>query len=49
MRTQVWIIGAAFAIFGAVAWIFGQTFSPAYVGLILTGVACFVIGLLGAK
>jgi hypothetical protein len=49
MRTQVWIIGGAFAVFGAVAWIFGQTFSPAYVGLILTGIACFLIGLIGEK
>jgi hypothetical protein len=49
MRTQVWIIGAAFAVFGAVAWIVQQTFSPAYVGLILTGVACFIIGSFAGK
>jgi membrane-bound ClpP family serine protease len=49
MRTQVWIIGAAFALFGVVGWAFQGTFSPAYVGLILTGAACFVIGALTEK
>ena len=48
MRTQIWLIGGAFAVFGAIAWIF-TFFSPAYLGLIGVGVIAFVIGLFAAK
>ncbi|MGI8826292.1 MAG: hypothetical protein ACR2JC_11725 [Chloroflexota bacterium] len=49
MRTQVWILGGSFALFGILAWILMQQFSLAYVGLIAFGVGCFLVGLLGTK
>ncbi len=48
MRTQIWIIGGAFALFGILAWIF-TFFSVAYIGLIGFGVICFVIGMRSSK
>lgn len=44
MRLQIWIIGGAFVLFGVVAWIVLQKFSPVWIGLILTGVICFALG-----
>lgn len=49
MRTQIWIVAAAFAIFGVIAWIVTGFFSPAWLGLIGFGVAGFVIGFLSSK
>ena len=48
MGTQVAIIGLAFIIFGALAWIFGS-FSIAYVGLMLFGLAALAIGFFLAR
>ncbi|MGH2409853.1 MAG: hypothetical protein ACRDGS_05720 [Chloroflexota bacterium] len=48
MRTQIWIVGSAFAVFGAIGWAF-TFFSVAYLALIGFGVACFIIGLFSAK
>lgn len=48
MRTQIWIIAAAFIIFGAVAWLF-TTWSPSYLGLIGMGAIMVVIGWFGPK
>jgi hypothetical protein len=44
MRTQIWIIGAAFAVFGVVGWVIMQAFSPVYLGLMATGLAVIVGG-----
>jgi hypothetical protein len=49
VRTQIWMIAAAFAIFGVIAWIVTGFWSPAWVGLILMGIAGFVIGLFTGK
>jgi hypothetical protein len=49
MRTQIWIIASAFFIFGIIAWVGTQTYSPAYIGLMLFGLVSFAIGLFGAK
>lgn len=43
MRTQIWIIGAAFAVFGVIAWV-ATFYSPVYVGLILMGLILIVVG-----
>lgn len=48
MRTQIQLIGAAFAIFGIIAWIF-TFFSVAYIGLIAFGVIAIVIGFFSPK
>lgn len=48
MRLQIWIIAAAFATFGIIAMAFSG-WSPAYVGLIMTGVAAFALGTLFDK
>lgn len=43
MRTQIWIVGAAFALFGAIAWAL-TFFSVAYLGLIGFGIVAIIIG-----
>jgi hypothetical protein len=48
MRTQIWIIAAAFSLFGAIAWIL-TFFSPAYVALIAMGFVLFIIGAFSSK
>ena len=48
MRTQIWMIGAAFFAFGLIAWIFLREFSLAYLGLMMFGVAAFVLGSLAS-
>ncbi|MGI8968583.1 MAG: hypothetical protein ACR2GA_05705 [Chloroflexota bacterium] len=48
MRTQIWIIGGAFTLFGVLAWVFTY-YSPTYIGLILFGVVLFFIGLFSAS
>jgi hypothetical protein len=49
VRTQIWIVGAAFAIFGVIAWIVTGFFSPSWIGLIVIGVVSFIIGLYSGK
>lgn len=48
MRTQIWIIAVAFAVFGAIAWVI-TSWSPSYLGLIALGVVLFVLGWLSSK
>lgn len=48
MRTQIWIIGAAFAIFGIIAIITNQ-FSLSYIGLVMFGIFAIVIGAFSPK
>ena len=45
MRTQIWMIAGAFAIFGLIAWLVTGFFSPAWLGLMAFGLVGFVIGL----
>jgi len=49
VRTQIWIVGGAFAVFGVIAWIVTGFFSPSWIGLIAFGAAAFVIGLFSGK
>jgi hypothetical protein len=42
-------VGSAFAIFGVIAWIVTGFFSPAWIGLIVFGVAAFILGFLSAE
>lgn len=49
MRTQIWIVGGAFTLFGALAWIVTGFFSPSYVALIGFGVVLIIIGAFSAK
>lgn len=48
MRTQIWIVAGAFAVFGAIAWAF-TFYSPAYVGLIGIGIVGIILGFLAPK
>jgi hypothetical protein len=49
MRTQIWIIATAFVIFGVIGWAGTQTYSPAYIGLMLFGLVAYIIGWFGGK
>lgn len=49
MREPILIIGAAFFIFGLIPLGIGQTFSVAYVALMLFGVATVLIGILATR
>jgi len=49
MRTQIWILAASFFIFGIIAWVFLREFSLTYLGLMMIGVAGFVMGLFSEK
>jgi hypothetical protein len=49
MRLQIWIVGAAFAIFGVIAWIVTGFFSVAYIGLILFGAVAIILGYFSGK
>ncbi|GAC1329961.1 MAG: hypothetical protein NVS2B16_37750 [Chloroflexota bacterium] len=49
MRTQVWILGGSFIVFGLIAWVALRQFSVAYVGLIFFGVMCVIVGALSPK
>lgn len=49
MRTQALIIGGAFFIFGIIAWALGETYSPAWLGLMAFGVATCALGFTVAK
>ncbi len=48
MRTQIWIIAGSFVVFGLIALIF-TGFSLAYIGLMLFGLAGFLLGFIGTK
>jgi hypothetical protein len=44
MRSQAVIIGFAFFIFGVVAWVLGESYSPVWLGLMAFGVATLALG-----
>jgi hypothetical protein len=46
MRTQVWIIAAAFFVFGVLGWVLEGRFSPVFLGLMGIGIAGFILGAL---
>jgi hypothetical protein len=48
MRYQIWIVALSFAVFGLVGWLF-LGYSPAFIGLMLLGVAGFGIGFTSGK
>ena len=48
MRYQIWIVALSFVVFGLVGWLF-LGYSPAYIGLMLIGLAGFALGFLSGK
>lgn len=48
MRTQIWIIAAAFVLFGVAAWVI-TSWSPTYLGLVVMGGVLFFLGWLATK